>query len=160
MSQKKTNGGAQKTAQAGVEAFGQGYEQFVAVTQEQVEKFLPGAGKGLDEFTKLGKDNMDAAIEAGTIAAKGFEAIGKEVTDFNKMLFEAGVANAQAMMGIKTVQEAMELQTGFARNSFDEFVAKGTKISEMSVKVAQDVAEPVNARFTATVGQLTKQNAA
>ena len=160
MSQRKANGSGQKAAKVGVEAFNQGYEQFFATTKEQVEKFLPGAVQGLDEFTKLGKDNMDAAIEAGTIAAKGFEAISQEVTDYNKRIFEAGVANAKALMGVKTVQEAMELQTGFARNSFDEFVSKGTKISELSVKVAQDVAEPVNARFTATVEKLTKQNAA
>ncbi|MDJ0948898.1 MAG: phasin family protein [Alphaproteobacteria bacterium] len=154
MSEKKGNGA--QAAKAGAEVFTKGYDQMFVATKEQVEKFLPNAVKGLDEMSKFGKENMDAAVKASTIAAKGFEAIGKEVTEYNKKAFEASVANAKALMGVKTVQEALELQTGFARSSFDDFVSKGTKISELSVKVAQDAVEPVNARFAEAVEKLVK----
>ena len=75
----------------GAEAVTKGYEQMIAITKEQVEKVMPTAAKTFDEMADFGKGNVDAAIKASKIAAKGWETIGKEVADYNKKALETGM---------------------------------------------------------------------
>jgi len=161
MTTKKTATAVNEEAlKAGVDAVQQGYEQAIAATREQVEKFAPGATKGFEELSVFGKQNMEAAVAISTIAAKGFEILGKEIAAYNQKALEAGVANTKTLMGAKTFQEAVELQTGFARQGLDDLVAEGTKLSELSLKVAQDTAGPLNARVNAAVEKFGKPLAA
>lgn len=161
MSAKKINTAVNEEAlKAGVDAVQQGYEQAVAATREQVEKFAPGAAKGFDELSVFSKQNMEAVVAFSTLAAKGFETLGKEIAAYNQKALEVTVANTKTLMGAKTFQEAVELQTGFARQSLDDLVAEGTKLSELSLKVAQDTASPINARVNAAVEKFGKPLAA
>jgi len=125
-------------------------------TKEQVEKFVPQAVKGFDDLSSFGKDNIQALVDAGTIAAKGFEKIGQEFAEFNRQALQANMAKANAFFGVKSFQEAIELQTGFARDGFDKLVAESTRISELSIKVASEAAEPLNTRFNKAIETFVK----
>lgn len=153
---KETKENVKKSVDAGVDAFNQGYEKFVAASREQLEKVMPEAGKNFDEVAKAGRANMDAWVKANDILVKGFEKIGQEFADFGKTTSEKQMAAAKAIMGVKNVQEAIELQSGFAREAFDKFVAESTKLSEMAVKVANESAEPIQARVNETVAKVSK----
>lgn len=146
----------EKAAQAGTEALNTGYAQAVAMTKEQVSTYFPSAAKGFDEFAGFGKDNLDAAFQFGAVAAKGFEAIGKELMAYNQKALEAGMERATALLGCKTVQDVVEFQTEMARGNFDELVAQGTKITEISVKVANEAVEPISVRVNDTVEKFVK----
>ncbi len=146
----------EKAAQAGTEALNTGYAQAVAMTKEQVSTYFPSAAKGFDEFAGFGKDNLDAAFQFGAVAAKGFEAIGKELMAYNQKALEAGMERATALLGCKTVQDVVEFQTETARGNFDELVAQGTKITELSVKVANEAVEPISVRVNDTVEKFVK----
>jgi hypothetical protein len=50
----------------------------------------------------------------------------------------------------------MDLQTDYARNSFEGLLARTTKVGEMATKVAQEPAAPTNAQVTAAVEKLHK----
>ena len=149
-----------KAAKASTDSFAASYEQALAASKEQFEKFMPSAVKNLDEFAGLGKSNFDAFVRAGTIAAKGFEMLGQQVAAYNKGAVEANLAAAQAIFGAKNVQEFVELQTGFAREAFDRMVAETTKLSELSIQIANETAEPLNARFNETLKKMAKPLAA
>lgn len=144
----------------GSDAMTKGYEQMVALAREQVGTAMPKAIKAFDEMANFGKGNVDAALKAGKIAANGWETIGREVANFNKTTLETGVANARALFGAKTLKEAIELQTGFARAAYDTFMSEGTKLSEMTIKVAQETAEPISVRVNQAVEKVGKPLAA
>lgn len=146
----------EQAVQAGTESLARNYEQAVAVTKEQVEKLVPQAVKGFDDLTSFGKDNVQALVDAGTIAVKGFEKIGQEFAEFNRQAMQANMAKVNALFGVKSFQEAIELQTGFARDGFDTLVAEGTKISELSIKVANEATEPLNSRFNKAMETFVK----
>jgi len=148
-----TNG---MTFEAGTEAFAKGYEQMVAAFKQQVETVAPNATKTFDELAAFGRGNVDAAIQAGSIAAKGVQAIGEELAAYNKKALDIGVANAKSLFGVKTVQEAVELQTGFARAGFDELVAESTKLGKLSAKVVEETQAPINARINDAVETFSK----
>ena len=77
------------TGQENIEAATKQVEKVVEMTKAQVEKTSSAAFKGYDEFTALGKENMDAFVKSSTIAAKGFETVGKEWVSFTQSMMEA-----------------------------------------------------------------------
>jgi phasin family protein len=147
-------------ATAGAEAAQKNYERFFSATKEQAEKMSAGAFKTYEDLSKFSKDNLDAYVAAGTTVAKGFETIGRAWVNFTQETFEAGAQVAKALLSAKTLREAVDVQTDFAKTTFDKLVAEGTKVSEISVKVANEAAEPLNARLNATIEKLLKPVAA
>ena len=69
---------------------------------------------------------------------------------------EAGAEATKALMGAKTVKEAVDLQSDYARKRFDKIVAEGTRISEMAVQVGSQAFEPIQDQFTKTVEKALK----
>ena len=137
---KTTKNGAAATA-----------ENMVAATKEQVEKASQAAIKTYDDLNSLNKDNFDAVMQSGTIVAKGYEAIGKEFMAFAQSAVEANVAATKAVFGAKDVKEAFDLQAEFARSSMDKALAESAKLSEMSMSVAKEAFEPIQARVNVAV---------
>lgn len=135
-------------------------EQAVAATKEQVEKASTAALKGYDEFATLNKDGIDAFVKSGNIFAKGAEEVGKAYFAFAQAAAESNVEAAKALMGAKTLNEVVEIQSDLARVSFDKFVAEGTKLSEMGMKVTNDAFEPIQAHTNVVVERFMKPVAA
>ena len=144
----------------GQEAAQKGYEQAVTMTKEQVEKARSVVAKGVDEMSTIGKGNVDAVVQAGTIYAKGVEVIGKEVMSYAQARMESNMAAMKAMMGARTLKELVDLQTEFARSAFDQMVTESTKLSEIGVKVTNEAFAPLNARVNLVVEKMTKSAAA
>ena len=59
-------------------------------------------------------------------------------------------------MGAKSVKEAVDLQSDYARKRFDTIVAEGTRISEMAVEVNNQAFAPIQDQFTKTVEKALK----
>jgi len=147
---------AETLIKAGTEAATKGYEKAVTMTKEQVDV----AVKNYGEATEFGKGTFEAYIAAGNVAAKHVEAFNAEILAFAKTRMEEGVQAARALMGAKTLKDAIDLQTGFAKTAFDAVVAENAKLSEMALKGATEAAEPLQARFTVAVEKFVKPMAA
>ncbi|MEO3430777.1 phasin family protein [Pelagibius sp. CAU 1746] len=145
---------------AGTQAAGKSYEQTVALFQEQVEKASGSVFQGYDEVAALGKDNIDAYMQSSTLFAKGVEAMGKELMSFAQTSVDIGVANAQALFGAKTVRELIDLQSDMSRSGLDSLVAESAKLTELSMTLANETLEPIQARLNANVEKLLKPLAA
>jgi len=149
-----------QTIEQAVKASTEGYDKAVNMTQEQVEKTAKSVLKAYGEFTSLNKDSVDAMIAAGNIWASGFEKMGKAYMAFAQASAESNVEAAKSLMMAKTVQDVFEIQSELARSSFDSFVAEGTKMSEMGVKVANEAFEPIQAQLNTTVEKILRPVAA
>lgn len=151
---------AEKAYKGGTDAVTKGYDQAIATAREQVGKAFPQAADKFDDFATYNKANLDAALAAGAIFAKAIETFGQEVMTYNQKAVEDGVANAKKLLGCKTLQEVIEVETEFARANFDRLVTESTKISELVTKVANETAEPLQARLNDTVEKFAKPIAA
>jgi phasin family protein len=132
------------------------FEQFFGQAKEQADKVQAQGAKSFEDIAKFSKENLDAVVSASTVYAKGFETVGKAFYALSQETVEASAAVAKAMLGVKTLKEAVDLQTDFAKTTFDKFVAEGTKLSEMSIKVANEALEPINARVNVAVEKFLK----
>jgi len=145
---------------AGSEAAAKGYEQALGLTREQVAKANSAFMKGYEDAQGFGKENVDAFVQASTIFAKGAEQISKQMMALTQSSMQSSVSTAKAMLGCKTLRDVIDLQTGFAKSSFDSLMAESAKLSELSMKVTNDAIAPIQARVTVAVEKLAKPVAA
>ena len=140
----------------GTETAAQNVERAVATTNAQVKKASKAMFAGYGDFSALGQQNIDAMVEAGQIMAVGMESVSRELMSFAKASAEANAAAATKMFSAKTMQEAIDLQNAYARESFDKAVAETGKLTEMSVKLASDAMAPIQSRVNVAVEKLLK----
>ena len=119
------------------------YDQAISMTKEQVEKASEVFFKSFDEASALNKDSVDAVVKAGEVLTKGAETFGKAYYEIAQASAEASVEATKALMGAKTAKEFVEIQAEFARTSLDNFLSESTRLSEVSVKVANEAFEPL-----------------
>jgi len=104
-----------------------------------------------DEANLFGKDAMDKALKSYSSTQKGLQAIAAEAADYAKKSFESSVAHMQTLMGVKSFEAAIELQTSYAKNAVEGYIAEMTKLGEMYGDLAKEVYEPAkSAVMTAT----------
>ncbi len=101
--------------------------------------------KGFEEFQKVGKDGFDAAVRSFGEMNKGFQAIAAEMTDYSKKAFEDSTRAFEQLVGAKSVEQAIEIQSQFAKKAYDTYMAEMSKIGEMYVGLAKDAYKPVEA---------------
>ena len=95
-----------------------------------------------DTMQKLGKDNMDATLKTFGAVSQGAQAIAIETTDFAKKSFEQGTATLEKLVGVKSLDKAIEIQTDYVRSAYERFVAQSTKMGELYANVAKDAFKP------------------
>ena len=103
--------------------------------------------KGFEEFQKVGKDGFDAAVKSFGEMNKGFQAIAAEVTDYSKKAFEDSTRAFEQLIGAKSVEQAVEIQSQYAKKAYDGYVAEVSKLGEMYAGLARDAYKPVEVAF-------------
>ncbi len=133
-----------------------GFEQYLGQAKEQIEKAQAQTTKSFEGMAAFSKENVDAFVTASTLYAKGFENVGKAWYALGQETLEASSAVAKALLGAKTLKEAVDLQTDFAKTTFDKYAAESTKLSEMTIKSANEALQPINARVNVAVEKMLK----
>lgn len=110
-----------------------------------------------DESSLYGKDAMDKALKSYSSTSKGFQAIASETADYAKKSFEASIAHFQNLMGVKSFESAIELQTSYTKTALEGHIAEMTKLGEMYADLAKEAYEPAkSAVATATEAVKTR----
>ena len=151
---------AEKALKAGSEAFTKAYDHACSAAKETVQKTFPQAAARFDELAGVQRANLEAFFSAGSVAMKSVEALSEEMLAYNKKAMEDGAANAKKLMECKTMQDVVELQTGLACAQLEAMLAQSTKFTDLALKMAGDVVEPMQSRFGETVEKLGKPLAA
>jgi hypothetical protein len=98
--------------------------------------------KNFDEMQKFGKDNMDATLRSFGALTKSAQAIVIEMADYSKKSFEDGTRTLEKLLGAKSLEKAIEIQTDYAKTSYEAFVAEATKIGELFADLAKESYKP------------------
>ena len=99
--------------------------------------------KATKDFQKLGKENYDAVVRSYGEINKGFQTIGARTTTYSKQAFADASSTFEKLIGAKSLEHAMEIQSQYAKNAYDNWVAEASKIGEMYASVARDAYKPV-----------------
>jgi phasin family protein len=101
-----------------------------------------------DEMNKLGKDSMDMAMNSFGAWSKSGQAIVAEVVDYSKKSVEGSAAAWEKLLGAKSLDKAMEVQSEYLKSSYEGFVAEATKLGELYVDFAKEAYKPFESAYT------------
>jgi hypothetical protein len=87
---------------------------------------------------------FEAFTTATTSSTKGLEAIAAEARDYSKNSFEKSHAFFEKLIGLKKIDEAIQLQSDFAKSAYDDFLAYAAKIGELYSSLAKEAFKPIN----------------
>jgi hypothetical protein len=99
--------------------------------------------KNIEDMQKFGKDNMDATVKAFGTMSKGYQAIAVEMADYTKKVFEEGTAATEKLIGAKSLDKAIEVQSEYFKSAYESFISQATKLGELYAGLAQEAYKPI-----------------
>ncbi len=96
------------------------------------------------EFKVFGLPSFEAIATATGSSGKGLQAIATETMDYSKKSFEKSRVLFEKLMAVKKLDEAIQLQSDFAKSSYEDFIAQAAKIGEMYSSLAQEAFKPIS----------------
>lgn len=136
----------------GIEKATKGLESSQAKLKEGVEK----AVKTSEELLAFSQGNLEAFVKATQIYATGFQDLSKHIAASSKASIEESVAFSKSLIGVKSVKEAVDLQTGYAKSSIEKAVAESNKLTDATVKLTEQAIAPLTARISLAVEKFGK----
>jgi phasin family protein len=110
-----------------------------------------------DEVTTFSQGNIDAMVKSGQAWAAGMQAITQTIAETAQAQLDHTLSTWRALSGAKSLKEAIDLQTSLARASFETALAETGKLTEVSIKLAEQSIAPLTARMSVAVEKLTNQ---
>jgi hypothetical protein len=104
--------------------------------------------KATEDFQKASKDNYDAVLRSYAELNKGFQVIAARMTDYSKRSFEDASRAFEALVGAKSLEHAIEIQSQFAKKAYDNWMAEASKLGELYTAAARDAYKPVEQAVT------------
>jgi phasin family protein len=152
---------ATKTKTAGEKINGAEHiETAIKTGSEALKTGFDKAVKNYDQFLGYGKETVEAYMKAANAAGKGVETLHSELYAYSKQSVEDSISATKALMGSKSVHEAFELQSDFAKSAFDTYVSQVTKLGEIMSATAKGTFEPLQGRIQAWVEIVQSSRAA
>lgn len=126
------------------------FEAFALPKMEIPAAFREATEQGIESAREAYAKVKTAAEDATDLMEDTFETSRQGVVEFNHKAVDAAKTNADAtftfikdIMSVKTLAEAIELQSTFARQQFDALSAQTKEMQELATKLGTDVSAPV-----------------
>jgi hypothetical protein len=103
--------------------------------------------KNFEDFQKLGQQNVDTAMKLMGEWSKGWQTIAAEMTDYTKRSFEEGTATVEKLLAAKSFEQAVEIQTGYAKRAYDDYMHQVSKLGGLYAELAKEAYKPVEKAF-------------
>lgn len=98
--------------------------------------------EGMTELADFQRESFQAGMNSLSTLASGAEAAATEQTAFVKESYGIATETIQAASSSKSVQEAIEIQMEFLKNSAERNVNFASKLSDHWLSVAKEAFEP------------------
>ena len=105
---------------------------------ESMEQMTDFAGK----FGGFAEDGFKAFAEQAATSSEVFKTLGARNMDFFSRTLEQGVEISQSLTSAKDPREAMEIQSGFAKNLFSAYKSEVTAQADICMSAWRDAAKP------------------
>ena len=103
-----------------------------------------------EKFMSFGQQTVDAFVKSGQIWATGVQDIGKQMATSAQAQMDQAMGTMRQMATVKSIKEAIDLQTTLARTAMEHAVTEGGKLTDASMKLAEQAMLPITARLTAS----------
>lgn len=121
---------------------------------EQARTAAEKSRKVAEDMAELGKGNVEAMIESARIAAEGFQTMSQDAANFARTRYDSTAAMFQTIASVKSPSELMQIQAEYVRSAFDAMVKEASRSTEATLKLAGDVAKPLQNRMAVAADKI------
>jgi hypothetical protein len=100
---------------------------------------------------KLGQENLEAAIKAAGAFSTNAQAIVTESAEFARKSFEHNSATIEKLIGAQSLEKAIEVQTSYAKGTYESLVAQSSKMGALYTALATDTFKPFEGLLSKTM---------
>lgn len=125
-------------------------------TQAQVKQGVDKAVSTAEEFVAFNQGNFEALVKAGQIWQAGVQDLSKHFAEAAKASVDESIATFKALAGVKSLKDAFELQSNYARAALEKTLAESGKLTDASLKLTEEALAPITARVTVAVEKFAK----
>jgi phasin family protein len=125
------------------------FQSLFADANERSQDLAKRSQKVAGELADLARANVEAVVEASRVATEGARSIGQDVVATSRNGVEQAADAIRSLAEAKSPTEYLQLQSEFARASFDRVVAESSRLTETLVKLAGEAFQPLSNRATA-----------
>jgi phasin family protein len=126
-------------------------EQYTAAGSQAFKDAVEKSMSAMNELNAQSKHNLEAVVASVAAASKGAEALGAQAMAYSKKSMDDHMAAAKSLSGAKSIQEAVELQTAWAKSTLEAYLAEVNRASETIAASMKETFTPISARVTAAV---------
>ena len=127
-----------------------------ATTQADMTQGMQDAMKTAEDFLAFGQGNLDAFMKSSQIWAAGMQDLSKQVAAMAQASFGETIATFQSLAAVKSPKDALDIQANLARTSFEKAAAETGKITDASMKLAEQAMAPITARLNLAAEKFAK----
>ncbi|KKJ78349.1 hypothetical protein WH95_03370 [Kiloniella litopenaei] len=139
-----------------MDAAAKGYEQAFSFSQAQAEKVMDTLYKQCESAAELSKENAELAAKSGNSISEGYQKLNSMFMGMAQDAMKKNFAVAEAFLGAKDFNEVTDIQSNFARESFDAMVKNSNELTTLTTKLTTDAVEPVRKQVSEAVEKMTK----
>lgn len=129
-----------------------GFSETQAKMKEGVEKVM----KTAEELVAFNQGNVEAMVKSGQIWAAGMQDLGKQMAATAQASFEESMSTFKALTSVKSLKDAFDVQSSFARATLEKTVAESGKLTDASLKLTEQTLAPITARMSLAVEKFAK----
>jgi phasin family protein len=111
---------------------------------------MTDAKRMADEANRMGQqaqERMQSGFEAASRsfseANKGFQALAAKMMEYSKSSFDDAIRTWEQLIGVRSLEQAMQIQSDYAKRVYENHMAELKKLGEMTMGMVRDASQPV-----------------
>jgi phasin family protein len=129
-----------------------GFQTTQAQVKDNVEKVM----KTAEDLLAFNQGTFEAVVKSGKIWSTGVQDITQQAVASAQASFDETLATYGALAAVKSLKEAVELQTSIVRSATEKAVSETGRITEASAKLVEEAMAPLTQRFSLAVGKFVR----
>jgi phasin len=113
-----------------------------AQVRDLAEKSVKQAKDGYARLKSVAEETSDTLEDAYVTATRGYKELGRKSVDAARSNLNAHFDFLHALIGAKSVSQAVELQTSYARQQFEVVTSQVKELSSLAQKTATESSKP------------------
>ena len=104
----------------------------------------------MQDIQKIGQANAEGTMKAVTEWQKNLQTITSELTAYSKRSLEDSTQTFEKLMGVKSFDQVVEIQTSYVKRAYDEYMQQMSKIGGIYSDFAKEAVKPMTTALQQT----------
>ena len=103
--------------------------------------------KSVEDLQRISRSQIEATSQSAAALSRGIQQIALEASEFSRKSIEEGSTALSKLIGTKTLDGAIQVQTDYAKASYDGLLAGYSRFGELVASVAKQTYQPFEGAF-------------